>query len=261
MFGVVPKAVWEREHPADPQNRIQLALRALLIEEVDGPARILVDTGVGHKWSTDLAERFGIDHEAADLTRSLAARGLGTGDITDVLLTHLHFDHAGGATVERDGELVPTFENARYWVQRRNLEWAQEPSPKDRASYREENFEPLLRHGVLDCLDGPGSWRDGIDLVLSEGHTTAMQLPLISGEQGALIYCADLIPTASHIRIPWVMGYDNHPLTTIEEKQQLLAQGAEAGWHFFFEHDPGSHAARVTRGERGYDIAELISTL
>lgn len=259
MFGVVPKPVWEREHPADEHNRIRLALRALLVEEINGPARILVDTGIGHKWPPALAERFGIDHDQTDLERSLAARGLGTGDITDVLLTHLHFDHAGGATVQRGGDVVPTFENARYWVQERNLDWARDPSPKDRTSYRDENFEPLLAHGVLELLDGPGTWREGFDLIISEGHTTAMQLPKISGDEGALLYCADLIPTASHVRVPWVMGYDNHPLTTIEEKAGLLSAGAEEAWHFFFEHDPSSPAARVHHTDKGYEIAQRIS--
>jgi len=254
MFGVVPKTLWQRELPADDRNRVRLALRALLLEEVDGPARILIDTGVGEKWPAKLADVFGVDHTRLSLEAGLATRGLTPGDITHVLLTHLHFDHAGGATIRRDGELVPAFENARYFVQRRNLEWAQAPSERDRASYREENFEPLLRCGVLELLDGAGTWMDGIDLVLSHGHTEAMQLPVISGPEAKLVYCADLIPTAAHVRAPWVMGYDNHPVVTVEEKNELLARGCREGWLFFFEHDPEGPAATIRSTEKGFAI-------
>jgi glyoxylase-like metal-dependent hydrolase (beta-lactamase superfamily II) len=247
LFGVVPKPLWEQHAPADSRNRVSLALRAMLLEEVDGPARVLVDTGVGAKWPPRLAEQLGLDGSELALERGLAARGLRTGDITDVLLTHLHFDHAGGATRRRGAQLEPTFENARYWVQARNLAWARQPAWKDRASYREENFLPLLEHGVLEQLDGPCTWRPGIDLVLSEGHTVAMQLPRLHGPEGSVLYAADLVPTAAHVHLPWVMAFDNHPLTTIEEKRALLEQACAEGCIVFYEHDPRRAASRVVR--------------
>lgn len=259
MFGVVPKVVWEKELPADERNRVRLSLRALLLEEIDGPARILVDTGIGDKWSAKHADIYGIDHRQSSLEASLAERGLRTADITDVLLTHLHFDHAGGATRRRGDDVVPTFANARYWVQSRNLAWARNPTERDRASYRAEDFEPLLRHGVLELLPDAGAWRPGIELVLSEGHTTAMQIPVISGPEGTLAYCADLIPTAAHLRIPWVMGYDNHAVLTVNEKRALLERGRRERWIFFFEHDPLGPAVRCRVGAEDVDAFERVT--
>ena len=253
MFGVVPRALWARKLEPDDRGRVGLALRALLLEEVEGPRKILVDTGIGQKWSAKNADIFAVDHSRLELERSLEARGLKTGDITDVLLTHLHFDHAGGATKRVGDEIVPTFENAMYWVQKENLAWAQQPTEKDRASYRPENFEALLREGVLTLLDGPGEWAPGIELILSDGHTRAMQLPHVFGPEGHVAYCADLIPTSAHIPVPWVMAYDNFPLTTMEEKKVLLGRAVEEDWTLFFEHDPFGPAAKVQFGSRGYE--------
>ncbi|MCA8955399.1 MAG: MBL fold metallo-hydrolase [Planctomycetes bacterium] len=258
MFGVVPRALWERKIPADERNRVGLALRTLLLRQVDGPRRVLVDTGIGQKWSAKEADMFAVDHQRLELERGLAEHGLRTGDITDVLLTHLHFDHAGGATRRVGEKIVPTFENATYHVQAANLAWAQNPTEKDRASYRPENFEALLREGVLQQTDGPGEWLPGIELILSDGHTRALQLPHVHGPEGDLVYCADLIPTAAHVPVPWVMAYDNFPLTTMEEKKVLLGRAADEGWVLMFEHDPFGPAARVARTDRGFDVAERI---
>ncbi len=252
MFGVVPRTLWERQMPADQRNRVGMALRALLIEEVDGPRKILVDTGIGQKWDAKAADIFAIEHDRFELTRSLAERDLQTSDITDVLLTHLHFDHVGGATQRQGDSLVPTFANATYHVQKENLAWAQAPTEKDRASYLPENFEALLREGVLELTDGPGEWLPGIELLIANGHTKAMQLPHIHGPEGHVTYCADMIPTSAHVPVPWVMAYDNHPLTTIEEKKQTLHRALEEDWILFFEHDPFGPAARLEMGPRGY---------
>ena len=259
MFGVVPKTLWEKQIPADDKNRIPMALRTLLIEEVGGTRKILVDTGMGSKWSDKMAAIYAVDHSQLTLEKSLQQKGLTTDDITDVLLTHFHFDHAGGAT-RRDerGKLVPSFARARYWVQRRNLELARAPSEKDRASYLTENFTPLLEHGVLQFLDGPGPWAEGIELVLSDGHTLGMQLPRVFGPEGSVIYCADLIPTAAHVPVPWVMAYDNQPVLTIQEKKPLLAQAHEQGWVLFFEHDPYGPAARVQLTDKGYSAGDRV---
>ena len=256
MFGVVPRTLWEKQIPADERSRIGLALRAMLIEEVEGPRKILVDTGIGQKWNAKGADIFGVDHDNYDLHRSLAERGLKTSDITDVLLTHLHFDHAGGATMREGDKIVPTFPNATYHLQQDNLAWALNPTEKDRASYLPENFEALQREGVLELLDGPGEWLPGIELLISHGHTKAMQLPHVHGPEGHVAYCADMIPTSVHVPVPWVMGYDNFPLTTIEEKKQVLARAVEEDWILFFEHDPFGPAARVQAGPRGFKAGD-----
>jgi glyoxylase-like metal-dependent hydrolase (beta-lactamase superfamily II) len=258
MFGVVPKALWEKKIPADERNRIGLAVRALLIEEVSGPRKILVDTGIGQKWDAKGQDIYGIDHSTLRLETSLAALGLAPDDITDVLLTHLHFDHAGGATKLAGGKVVPTFPNATYWVQRQNLAWAKNPTEKDRASYLPENWAPLEAAGILKTTDGPGEWLPGIELVLSDGHTRAMQLPHVHGAGGHLIYCADLIPTAAHIPVPWVMGYDNFPITVMEEKKRILERAVAEGWALFFEHDPLGPAARPELTSKGYQARERV---
>lgn len=252
MFGVVPKTLWEKKIPADERNRIGLAVRALLLVETGGTRRILVDTGVGQKWDAKMADIYGVDHSRLRLETSLAAHGLAASDITDVLLTHLHFDHAGGATTQVGGRIVPTFANATYWVQRRNLEWARDPNEKDRASYLHENWVALEEAGVLRLTDGPGEWLPGIELLLSEGHTRGMQLPLVRGPEGALLYCADLIPTAAHVPVPWHMGYDLYPVTVMEEKRAILERAVAEGWTLFFEHDPHGPAATVARTNKGY---------
>ncbi len=258
MFGVVPRAVWAQHIAPDDRGRIGLALRALLIQEVDGDRKILVDTGIGQKWDAKKTDIFGIDHSQLELERSLADHGLQAGDITDVLLTHLHFDHAGGATKKVGETIVPTFENATYYVQQANLDWAQAPTEKDRASYRPENFEALLREGVLELTDGPGMWLPGIELILSDGHTRAMQLPHIHGPEGHVAYCADLVPTSVHVPTPWVMAYDNFPLTTMREKRAIFERACAEDWILFLEHDPFGPATKVECGSRGYSAGERI---
>ena len=259
MFGVVPRVLWERAIPADDKNRIEMAARVLLVEATDGTTKALIDTGMGHKWSPRHAAMYGMDPDGLAVEEAVRQAGLDPDDITDVLLTHLHFDHAGGATRERDGELRPTFERARYWIQRRNLEWARNPTPKDRASYRPEDFEPLADAGVLEILDGPGSWRDGIDLSISDGHTTGMQLPRIHGPEGSLLYGADLFPTAAHVPVPWVMAYDNQPLVTMEEKAEILSRAADEGWIFAFEHDPTVSGRKVVRNLKGFAAGDAVA--
>ncbi|HHI78398.1 MAG TPA: MBL fold metallo-hydrolase [Planctomycetes bacterium] len=258
MFGVVPRTLWEKKNPPDERNRVPMALRALLARKVDQSGaftgqNLLVDTGVGDKWSPKLADIYAVDHSQLSIERGLAEHGLKASDITQVLLTHLHFDHAGGATRKReDGSIVPTFENATYYVQKGNLEWARNPTEKDRASYLPENWEPLIEAGVLEVIEGQGEFLPGIELILSFGHTDAMQLPRFHDKGQSLLYCADLVPTASHIPIPWVMAYDNRPLVTIEEKKSILPRAAAEGWWLFFEHDIQGPAAQVVQGPKGF---------
>ncbi|MBI3182583.1 MAG: MBL fold metallo-hydrolase [Myxococcales bacterium] len=258
MFGVVPKPLWERRLPPDERNRVQLALRCLLI--VDGERRVLVDDGIGQVWDGKHRDIYAIDHSAHDLDRGLRRAGLARGDITDVVLTHLHFDHAGGTTRYEGGELVLSFPNATYHLQRRNWRWAHHPSERDAGSFRPENFRLLERSGRLHLLEGQTELYPGIQLFVSEGHTVGLQLVRVTDGDGSLVYCGDLIPTTAHLRTAWAMGYDLYPLTVIEEKKMLLAQAVEDGWFLFFEHDP-TVAACMVRDEHGEVVVDRLVEL
>lgn len=252
MFGTVPKVLWERTNPSDEQNRILMESRALLIQSKS--RNILVDNGNGAdfrlKYGDSAGEKFeqiyGVDAGGVNLFSSLKKLGLKTSDITDVILTHLHFDHAGGSTCDRNGKLVPTFENATYYVQTENLKTALNPNRREKASYLKPNFEPLLEAKCLKTLDGPQEIFPNIYLSLTYGHTQAQQNILVSDGVTSLFYCADLIPTSTHTRLAWIMGYDLDPLKIIEEKNHILNQAVEQKWHLFFEHDPYCDAAQVT---------------
>jgi glyoxylase-like metal-dependent hydrolase (beta-lactamase superfamily II) len=256
MFGVVPKTLWEKTNPSDDKNRIDLALRNLLI--IGEGKRILVDTGMGTKWQHKFIDIYKLDHTKYNLINSLKQFNLEPKDITDVILTHLHFDHAGGATIFEDEKLKSSFPNAMYYVQRKNWEWANNPSEKDRASYLKENFIPLFENDQLKLIDGEFEFSKGITNIISDGHTTALQLTKISDGNTTLVYCADLIPTASHIPIPWVMSYDLRPLETMEEKKKILEQAEKENWIIFFEHDPFREASFVVKDEKGFRKGEDI---
>ncbi|MEW5883812.1 MAG: MBL fold metallo-hydrolase [Armatimonadota bacterium] len=252
MFGVVPKPLWERRIPADERNRITLAMRCLLIV---GEGRvILVDTGIGDKNEEKFADIFGIDHEHSSLEGSLREVGYEPEDVTDVILTHLHFDHCGGAT-RREGEsVVPTFRNASYHVQREHWEWAMDPNPRERASFLKENFEPLAAQGNIRLLDGGGRFAEGIELLVVSGHTRAMQLVKVFDNAATLLFAADLVPTSAHVPLPWVMAYDVEPLRTIEEKGRILGAAADEGWLLFFEHDAEVESAVIERDARSFRV-------
>jgi len=247
MFGSVPKGLWSRTNPADERNRIRLAMRTLLL--VGRDRRVLVDVGLGDKSDARFRDLFRVEDEPR-LEHSLAAHGITPAQITDVVLTHLHFDHAGGAT-RRDGErLVPTFPAARYWVQRRNWDNAMAPNPRERASYLQEHFAPLAEAGVVEFTDGASEPWPGVQLLPADGHTRGQQLVRVHGGGDSLYYVADLIPTAAHVRIPFVMGYDMAVIETMAEKRALLERAvAESAW-ICLEHDPDTALARpVAQGD------------
>lgn len=252
MFGTVPKVLWEKNIPADDKNRIPMEARALLLKKPG--CNIVIDTGnggdfvakYGEKLGTKFSEIYNIDPHGPSLLKSLKNHGLKPEDIQHVILTHLHFDHAGGATTEKNGELVPTFPNAKYYVQKKNLETAMKPNLRERASYYSANFEPLIKKNVLVLIQESGSQLpEGLNYYVSNGHTQGQQIIKVSDEKSTLLYCADLIPTSSHVKLAWVMGYDLNPLLLIEEKQKLLADAAEKKWYLYFEHDPYCDAAQV----------------
>jgi len=256
MFGVIPKSFWDKTNPADNLNRIQLAMRILVIKNDE--RTILVDTGVGTKMNEKLSKIYNVDHSKFDLSGSLANKGIKLEDVTDVIITHLHFDHAGGATYYDNNELKLTFPNAQHYVQGEQWHWANNPSDKDRASYMPENFRPILEAGKLTELEGPKELFPGVEVLVVYGHTHGMQLPKISDGKTTLLYCADLMPTASHIPLPYIMGYDNNPLVTLEEKKRLLPKAVDENWILVFEHDPFRAAGTVELTEKGFKLKKEI---
>lgn len=257
MFGVVPKPIWSQKIPTDDLNRIDMRLRCLLVRTKDRV--ILVDTGIGHKEDERFHTMFRVDYSQFTLEKSLAAHGLTFKDITDVILTHLHFDHAGGATLrETSGTVVPAFPNATYYVQHSNLDWALHPTERDRASYISHNFKPLIDAGKLQLLNGATEIFSGIYGELSEGHTTGLQTIRITDSTTTLFYCADLVPTSVHLPLPWIMGYDLRPLVTLEEKRELIARAAKNNWILAFEHCPLMAAATVHLNDKGYAVPTQV---
>jgi glyoxylase-like metal-dependent hydrolase (beta-lactamase superfamily II) len=244
MFGVVPRTLWQKQLEPDALNRVHLALRVLLLR---GHGRcVLVDTGVGASWSDRDRGIYGIEAGQTVAHRALAGLGVAPDDVTDVLLTHLHFDHAGGAVVRaEDGALAPAFPAARYHVQAANLAWARAPTERDRASYRPDDFEPLARAGCLVEHEGPGELFEGVRVRVSNGHTTGLQIPVVSDGATTLIYPADLVPTRAHVPTAWGMAYDLRPLEVMEEKKALLEEAAQGGWIVVYEHDPDVAATRI----------------
>ncbi|HXG37470.1 MAG TPA: MBL fold metallo-hydrolase [Bacteroidota bacterium] len=256
MFGIVPWVFWSKTNPPDERQRIDLAARCLLIR--GNGKNILVDDGNGTKWNDKLRDIYKLDNSQHDIIRSLKQHGLTPDDITDVILTHLHFDHAGGSTTRVNGTVVPTFPNARYYVQKKHWELALQPTEKDRGSFMPDDFLPLKEHGVLELVDGEFELFPGIELIVCNGHTAAQQLPKISDGKTSILFCCDLFPTVSHLPYPYVMAYDVRPLVTIEEKKRILPRAYEEQWILFFEHDPTTEAVTVKTGTKGFVVDKTM---
>lgn len=258
MFGVVPKPLWERKNKADERNRILLALRSLLIKGKDFCA--LVDLGISNKMSPKLLDIYGYEEREGGIEGVLAKYGESPDTITHMVITHLHFDHASGCTTLKDGKVVPTFPNARYIVQRTQLEWALQPSLRDRASYFNEDFKPLLDKGLVEVVDGDCEVLDGVFVQKCDGHTFGIQTVRVETEIGTIVYPSDEIPTSSHIPLPYIMGYDLQPLVTLEEKMKILEAAANEGHILVFEHDPTIVAAKVSKTPEGFELAQSYSS-
>lgn len=259
MFGHVPRTLWSRDYEPDANNRIELALRCLYVEGYG--RRILIDTGIGDKWDEKYIDMFDIRLPEGGMAGVLEKIGVQPDWISDVILTHLHFDHAGGATRREGDEIVPTFPNAMYHLQRRNLEWAKRPNPKERASYRPENFEVLEEQDRFVLHDGPRELFPNITALPSDGHTEGLQVIRIASGSDALFYCADLVPMTSHVRLPYTMGYDNLALRVVEEKRALLEGAAERGSWVFYEHDPKWAASKVSWDGNRFSAVEMVETI
>lgn len=262
MFGTVPKVLWEKSNPPDVKNRIPMEARGLLLKSTS--RKILIDCGNGgdfvQKYGAHLgrkfAEMYNIDPSGPSLLKSLEKHDVDPEDITDVILTHLHFDHAGGGTTVKGGEMVPTFPNATYYLQKKNLETASAPNIREKASYFPANYEPLIKKNVLKLFDGEmENFIPGFSVHLSHGHTQGHQMVRVTDGTTTLLYCGDVVPTSSHVRLAWVMGYDLEPLKLIGEKERVLSAAADHGWYLFFEHDPYCDAAIVTRDGKDYVVS------
>jgi len=256
MFGVVPKTIWQRTNPSDEKNRIDLAMRTLYIETED--KKILIDTGIGDKSNEKFDNIFKVNREK-NLILNLGEYSINSDEITDVIITHLHFDHAGGATIlDEDNNLIPTFKNATYHIQKDNYEHAKNPPARERASYLKENFEPLAKSGQLNLINGNYNLYNFLELIPQYGHTIGQQLVKFSFNDKKYIYMGDTIPTSSHISIPFVMGYDIQPLITMEEKNEILKGVFENREILIYEHDPKIEASYVDFDGRRYKAGERV---
>ena len=250
MFGVVPKSLWQRTNPADANNLISMSMRCLLIE--DGKRLILVDTGLGSKQSDkffgyyDLFGDFSLDH-------SLQAHGFHRDDITDVFLTHLHFDHCGGAIQWNSNKTgyEPAFKNAKFWSNENHWQWATVPNPREKASFLKENILPIQESGQLNFVQGNGMDQLGFEVLFMDGHTEKQMLPKLRIGDQTLVFMADLLPTVGHIPLPYVMGYDTRPLLTLHEKELFLNEAADNNYLLFLEHDAYNTICTVEHTEKG----------
>ncbi len=235
LFGVVPKPMWSKIMEPDEHNRLKLACRGLLLQGAE--RTIVVDTGSGVRWTDKERQRYGL--ASRDVRDAVMEAGVPLTAVTDVLLTHLHFDHAGGA-VDENG--APSFPQATYWVQQEALAWARNPSERDAGSFRSDDFEPLVSAGQLSTLQGVESPFPAVSLRLSNGHTHGLQIPVIANR---LVFPADVIPTSAHLRPSWVMAFDLHPAQSASEKRALLTEAVQQDWRLVYEHDPATAISAI----------------
>lgn len=256
MFGIVPKPIWEREAPSDALNRIDMVTRSLLL--CSDEKKILIDTGNGTKWEEKYRDIYNIDTSRYNIENSLTKYGFSADDITDIINTHLHFDHAGGNTKIDDGRIVPTFPNAKYWVTKEHWELANHPSQKDSGSFIEHDWKVLAENGMIETVNGNEPFIKGIDSYITQGHTAGLLHPIISDGTKTLFYGADIFPLAAHISIPWVMAYDVQPVVTMKEKEILLPKMQDEEWILFLEHDPNIQACTVHQDGKHFKMNESV---
>ena len=268
MYGVVPKSIWNKLNPADENNLCSWALRCLLIQDED--RLILIDNGMGDKQDVKFFGHYYL-HGNDTLDKSLAQHGFTRDDITDVFLTHLHFDHCGGSISRVGDRLVPAFKNATYWSNEHHWKWATVPNDREKASFLKENILPIQESGQLKFVEVNGEWSmvnnvtvypSGIiadlSILVANGHTDAMMLPVIKYKGRTIVFMADLLPSISHIPLPYVMAYDMFPLTTLQEKKSFLTEALEKDYILFFEHDPINECCTLQQTEKGIRAKDIF---
>lgn len=256
MFGVVPKSIWQRTNPADENNLCTWAMRCLLIE--DGNRLILIDSGIGDKQDAKFLSHYYL-HGDGNLVKSVHQAGFSEQDITDMFLTHLHFDHCGGG-VKRTGEkLEPTFSHAKYWTNADHWKWATEPNNREKASFLKENIMPMKESGQLEFinLESESPFQQ-FNIFFASGHTDKMMIPMIRYKNKTVCFMADLLPSTGHIPLPYVMGYDTRPLLTLEEKARFLKEAADFGYVLFLEHDPVHECCTVKHTDKGVRLDQTF---
>jgi glyoxylase-like metal-dependent hydrolase (beta-lactamase superfamily II) len=257
MFGVVPKSIWQKTNPADENNLCTWAMRCLLIE--DGNKLILIDNGIGDKQDAKFLSHYYL-HGDDNLIRSLNKAGFSENDVTDMFLTHLHFDHCGGGVRYENNASALTFKNATYWSNTNHWKWATKPNPREKASFLKENLLPMHESGHLTFIDGNAtSPIPQFDILYVSGHTDNMMIPKIRYRDKVICYVADLLPSIGHIPLPYVMGYDTRPLLTLEEKEKFLSEAADHHYILFFEHDALHECCTVKRTEKGIRLDNVFS--
>ena len=258
MFGIIPKPLWNKSNPADEKNRIKLGAKCILLES--DSKKILVDTGVGGDWDEKFLNIYDVEYSTNHLIDELKNIQISPNEITDVILTHLHFDHTGGSVVFKNGKPLPAFPNAKYHVQEEHFKWAVNPSDRDKGSFIKDRFMPMITEGILN-LSNELIFDDEIEFIKVYGHTIGMQLVKLADSSQTILYCADLVPTSSHVPIPYVMGYDIQPLETVKEKKSIFPQAVEEEWKLIFEHDPFITAATIQKTDKGFSIKEKFVDL
>ena len=256
MFGIIPKPVWEKKVSADKLNRVNMVTRSLLL--VNDEKKILIDTGNGTKWEEKYKQIYDINTDQYNIEKSLGKYGFSSEQITDVICTHMHFDHIGGNTKVESGVVVPTFPNAKYWISEENWKLANHPSQKDAGSFIENDWKVLAENQMIEIIDGREPFIEGVETIVTHGHTPGLLHPIVSDGSNKLFYGADIFPMAAHIPIPWVMAYDVQPVVTMEEKQKLLQKMELEDWILFFEHDPHIQACTVHKDGKHYKLNKRI---
>ncbi len=248
MFGVVPKSIWQKTNPADSSNLCNWAMRSLLIE--DGNRLILIDTGIGDKQSESFFSHFHLNGDDT-LNNSLKKYGFHPEDITDVILTHLHFDHVGGSVKKKDKGYALTFPNAKYWSNQNHWNWAINPNPRERVSFMEENMIPIKESGHLNFITRGDELGHNISFLMVNGHTESQMIPHIKYKGKTIVFTADLIPSVGHIPIPYIPSYDTRPLLSMDEKTKFLQEAYEKDYILFFEHDAYNQCAKLKKTDKG----------
>ena len=256
MYGIIPKILWEKQTKSDDLNRIKMVTRSLLL--VSESKKILIDTGNGTKWSEKLKDRYNIDNTKYSIDFSLAKYGYKPDDISDVICTHLHFDHAGGNTCFEGNKIVPTFPNAKYWISQSNWDLANSPSLKDAGSFMENDWRVLAENNMIKLVKKEEPFIDGIDILLTNGHTYGLLHPIISDEKDTIFFGADIFPTVAHLNLAWIMAYDIEPIVTIKEKLNLLNMIQKNNWKIFFEHDLNVEACTIKKVKNNYSLDKTI---